>query len=259
MAGRLIRSLIVHAPFLQEAAAAAKREALAIAKRPFEPEFSVLAGLEIGEGECLVDVGANRGQSIDAMRLYHPPAPIVAFEPQSALAAMLHERYAGNNVEVRAAGLGTETRSLTLFTPHYAGWRFDGLASLDRSEAESWLNARTVIGFDAAKLALHEETVAVRRLDDEGLSPAFMKFDIQGAESAALKGGAATIKRFKPVLLVETGVNEGLVRQIEGLGYDAYNVVHERLVPRLHQVRNAVFVHPERARGLERSGARISG
>jgi FkbM family methyltransferase len=249
MSRRLVRSLLVHTPFVQSAAIAAKRTALQLAKRPFEPEFEVLRNVVIGEGECLVDIGANRGQSIDAMRLYCSDALVVAFEPQKRLADSLKSRNCPL-VDIRQKALAREPKFLTLFTPQYRGWMFDGLASLDRDEAQSWLNARTLLGFDTKNLTLVAERVAVSRFDDEYLSPAFVKIDVQGGESDVIAGGVSTIDRHKPIMLIETGTNEGLVSEIEALGYLSYNYRDGQLVPRRTAVRNAVFVHPKRKRGL---------
>jgi FkbM family methyltransferase len=248
---RVIRSVLVRAPFLGEAKSGAKRLALKALRKPFEPEFRVLAALRAAPGEVALDVGANRGQSIDAIRLFQPALPIIAFEPDAALSRRLGERFEGDkSVEVRRYGLGEKDASMTLYTPVYGDYVFDGLASTDRDEAESWLNARTLLGFDPAKLTLREQTIEIRPLDALGLAPAFLKLDVQGAEEAALAGANAAIDLHRPAMLIETGTNEALVARAIGFGYRAYNFANGRLAPRMIQMRNTVFVHPEAPRGL---------
>jgi FkbM family methyltransferase len=248
---RILRSLLVHAPAFGEAKAGAKSAVLKALRRPFEPEFRVLSSLAAASGECALDIGANRGQSIDAIRLFQPNLPILAFEPDARLAASLQARFAADaSITIHGHGLGARRATLPLFTPAYAGYVFDGLASTDRAEAEGWLNARTLIGFDAAKLTLREQTIDIRPLDDLHLAPAFVKIDVQGAEEAVIAGGAETIRAHRPAMLIETGLNEGLVKMVEATGYRPFNFENGRLVPRQRAVRNTVFVHPEAPRGL---------
>ena len=56
---------------LLEAKTSVQRASRRLRKTPFEDDFRILEQLEIGDGLCL-DVGGNRGQSIDAIRLMQP-------------------------------------------------------------------------------------------------------------------------------------------------------------------------------------------
>lgn len=248
---RILRSLLVHAPALGDAKAGAKSAVLKALRRPFEPEFRVLSRLAAAPGEAALDVGANRGQSIDAIRLFQPAIPIIAFEPDEKLAARLRARLSGDpSIAVHGFGLGAGSAALTLFTPAYGDYVFDGLASTDRAEAEGWLNARTLIGFDRARLTLREQTIEIRPLDALGVSPAFLKLDVQGAEESVIAGGEKTIRTHFPVMLIETGLNERLVGQVAALGYRAWNFAQGQLIRRQRAVRNTVFIHPDAPRGL---------
>ncbi len=80
---------------LLEAKATLQRTVRRAQKRPFEADFYVLEKLNVGEGLCL-DVGGNRGQSIDAIRLMQPDCKIVSFEPSSLLADALEKQTAGD-------------------------------------------------------------------------------------------------------------------------------------------------------------------
>ena len=249
---RHLRAIAAYAPQLQEIRVEAQRRFLKATSRPFEPEFAILDALEIGPGECALDIGANRGQSIDAIRLFKPDVDIHAFEPNKKLAARLIGRFASDDhVRVQPMGLAEAPRAETLFVPYYGDYMFDGLASIDRAEAAEWLSARTLAGFKAEKLRLVEEDIVLDILDNQNLSPAFVKIDVQGAEAAVLAGGRETIRRCKPALLIETGVNEDLVRHVaDAFGYAPFNWVGKKLQRRDRAVRNTVFVHPDRPRGL---------
>lgn len=201
---RQIRALQSMFPFLLEAKAWGQRHYRLARKRPFEPDFQALDGLAIGDGEVVVDAGANRGQSIDAIGMFLPETPIHAFEPNPLLAERLAVMFgASKTLHLHRFGLGTTDSDQPLFVPYYQGFMYDGLASFDRGEAEGWLSAETVAGFDSRKLELRETTCSIRRLDDFGLKVAFLKLDVQGFEKNLLEGGATTLEASKPLILME--------------------------------------------------------
>src|SRR3546814_2469694 len=52
-------------------------------------------------------------------------------------------------------------------------------------------------------LSLHDALPISARLDWFGLAPDLIKYDVQGHEVRALKGSIETLKRHKPVVIVE--------------------------------------------------------
>ena len=67
---RYVRAFQSYFPALLEAKAWAQRRYRLTCKRPFEPDFEVLEGFSVGPREVLIDAGANRGQSIDAIKMF---------------------------------------------------------------------------------------------------------------------------------------------------------------------------------------------
>ena len=191
-------------------------------KRPFNRNFEVLSRFAPTNGAVFIDVGANWGQSIAAMRLYHPSVPIVAFEPGKATFAKL-SRYVKDmdNVTLINCGLGKEAGRIELYTPVYNGYTFDGLSSTIREAAEQWLNHRRIFFFDRAKLKVVKEVIDLATLNSLGLTPCFMKIDVQGGEENVLLGGIETIRAHMPLLLIEQPPDTRLERLLEPLGYVA--------------------------------------
>src|SRR5664280_85263 len=73
--------------------AAVRFAAKDLAARHFsKPEFQGVPHLSIGSG-LIVDIGANRGQSIEAFKRLAPTSHIVAFEPEPRSAAHLASRH----------------------------------------------------------------------------------------------------------------------------------------------------------------------
>ncbi len=237
----LVRTVQVRFPWIPDLKASGQRAVRQALRRPFEDDFRALRQLGLPAGSRCLDVGANRGQSIDAIRLCADSPVIDAFEPNGLLAARLQRRFARDpSVTVRNVALGDEPGTFTLHVPSYRGYVFDGLASLDEDEARGWLRGR-VLGYDERHLRVEAVRCEVVRLDDLGLDPAFVKLDVQGFEAHVLRGGTATIARCRPVLLVETPVPE--VRDVlDGLGYRPHGYTGGRLVPDREGTLNTFFL-----------------
>lgn len=215
-----------------------------------EPEFRLLARLRrVGTA---VDVGANWGQSLFALRRYAAPSDVVCFEPNPALADRLRRATAGDDrVRVEAVALGREPGRFDLHIPRYRRFVYDGLASLDAAEAGQWLDERRVARFDPAKLHVERVEVEVRTLDGYGLQPDVVKIDVQGLEHAVVSGGLETFRRCRPLTIVESPSAE-LVALLDGLGLAAYRWTGSALVRGDTSGLNTLFLTDERRAELSR-------
>ena len=106
---------------------------------------------------------------------------------------------------------------------------FDGLASFNRSEASDWLRGR-IFGYSDSKMHIKELNCEINRLDDFSLSPYFIKIDVQGFEYEVLQGGQETLRKYSPVLLIETP-SDNVMTLLEGLGYKMYFYEHGKIHP----------------------------
>jgi FkbM family methyltransferase len=211
--------------FVKNAKESLFRHARRALRLPHERDFRALALLPPRDEECFLDVGANRGQSIESMLLFRPNARIVSFEANPALARDLAARYRDRkNVRIVATGLSDSAGTFPLFVPSYKGYVYDALASFDRGAAAGWISERTILGFDPRRLSIAEVPCATETLDAQGLAPHLIKVDVQGCEYNVLAGGKETLRRYQPILLVETyGSDTRTVRLAEDLGYEEYH------------------------------------
>jgi len=90
--GKLLRTALVYFPPVVNAKAWLQYSVLRVMHKPFEADFAALADLLEPDSLCL-DVGANRGQSIDALKMLPFPVRIVAFEPQPERYRRLVKRF----------------------------------------------------------------------------------------------------------------------------------------------------------------------
>ena len=206
-----------------------------------EPEFHLLS--MIAAPNLALDIGGNWGQSIEALRRTARTARIVSFEPNPVLAERLIRRYAHSdaNITVKPFALSDASAHFDLHVPRYYNFIYDGLASLDRSEAEGWFTAERFAGFDPNKLVIDTVRVETRTLDSLSLAPDIVKIDVQGAEDRVVAGGAATFAASRPATIMECP-SSSLVETMASFGLNAFHFNGNRLGDwRLHTT-NVIFL-----------------
>jgi len=228
---KLIRTLQSELPFLKEAKDKFYRHFRRHMHLPHERDFKAIAQFPQAWSGCYVDIGANHGQSIESILLFRPSAEIVSFEANPILASALIKRYqAQPKIDVRPIGLASAAGAFTLYVPSYKGFVYDGLASLDRRSAETWISDKTVYWFDPAKVTVEPVACTTATLDSQKLRPSFVKIDVQGLEYDVLLGGVETIKTCEPVLLLEDFHSDGrTVKLTAELGYEEFKFDGSRL------------------------------
>ena len=105
----LLRDIQSRFPYLTDFKFKAASKVRKTFKIPFEPEYALFEHFPPKGGHCIVDAGANRGQSIEAFRLYWPDAKVCSFEPNPVLFDHLQRRFEGEgNLVLHNYGLGKE-------------------------------------------------------------------------------------------------------------------------------------------------------
>lgn len=245
---KLLRTAQTHFPYLAEVKPWIQHGLGTFFNQPFEADFNAFRSF--APSRLYVDVGANRGQSINAIRMTARAPKIISFEANPVLAGRLVKRYRrSEDVSVHAYGLGAAPSLMTLYIPKYRDYVFDGLASIYREEAVSWLSERTLYNFDKDKLSCLSVECEIRTLDSLDIAPFLIKLDIQGGELNALIGARKTLVNYTPALLIETP-GTGIVAYLRELGYETYYFSRGMFNKGNNYALNLFFFTPEKARQI---------
>lgn len=171
-------------------------------------------------GMVFYDLGANCGFfSVLAARLTGPRGFVYSFEPESELAERVRENMMRNgfaNFIVTEAAVWNSSGNVQFI-------RADTAVTPDRGTGQI---AREVSGETG------RETVSVRAISVDDFAaaarpPDFIKCDVEGAETEALRGAMKTLARMRPIVICEihSPENDTSVREVFAeLGYSVSNV-----------------------------------
>lgn len=225
---KFVRTLLVYVPYLKGVKPILQRSNQRIFGRPFEEEFYALKCFPDSADQLCLDVGGNHGLAVGAIRLFKPACRIISFEPNEPLAREIQRSYRNDHkVSVHACGLGDKETEVPLFVPVYRKVQFDGLASFYRSYAESSLGGKDIFLFRKKHVEIRELSCQIRTLDSLGLDPFFIKVDVQGSELSVLRGAEETLRRTRPVLLIESVTDEHM-NFLANFGYNVYSYDRRR-------------------------------
>lgn len=201
------------------------------AEHIFKAEFAGVKRLGLGNG-YIVDVGANRGQSIAAFRRLAPACKVIAFEPDPRSCVPLRARLVGTGgVVLLDCALGSEAGRLPFYLPRYGLWNCDGMSATTREDAIDWLRDHgRMFRFDAHRLSVEERWIERRTLDSFALTPALVKLHAQGAELDILRGAADTLRRASPDIMCAFPTPD-VIDFLEALNYRPYRFLNGTFVP----------------------------
>lgn len=210
----------------------------------------------IADDAVVFDAGAHAGQFAKLFARMASRGVVYAFEPARYARAVLMLSMAFNrpsNIKVFPLALGASPGRLVLRTPIKRSGSFGfGLAHI--GEDESPVRPETVETIDVVTIDGFCTFMGIDRLD-------FIKGDIEGWELQMLKGGTATLERFRPCVWIEVvGVNlaragdsvEGLWQFMTKRAYEAFMFADGGQVRRLGAPESGdiLWVPSERAGAL---------
>jgi len=220
---KIARTLMTFFPSVKDWSYSLKRSVRNFLHLTFEEDFNAIKMIPDEPGALYLDVGGNQGAVIDILLLKKKNCKVISFEPNPEVYKKTNSRFKNNSrVHINNFGLGREPGQFKLHVPEYRGYKFDGLGSLDSKFDDAWL-AESVFFYDRKFLVMRETVCRIMKLDDLDLSPLFVKVDVEGFEMEVLLGGEETIKRARPIILMESVEKDGeIMKYLEKFGYRIY-------------------------------------
>jgi FkbM family methyltransferase len=238
---KFLRSVQVNFPFLQDLRWKVEPVVRRAMKSVHDDDWRAFSLLRLNSGP-IIDVGAKRGQSIESFLLTLPKRKIFSFEPNRLLARQLARKYSKHpEIVINSLGLGDKKGTFTLYVPQYKRWIFDGLSSLDRNEAISWLGTHNLYNFDTRFLRCVEVDCDISTLDSFRFTPSLIKIDVQGTEISVLQGAEKTIQSSRPVILLESASDE-IVEFLSRFEYRPYVYKSGELIKNCTDASNCFFL-----------------
>lgn len=161
-------------------------------------------------GDVFIDIGANIGYfSLLVSELTGNEGTVHAFEPVHRVADRFSENISRNgikNIRLNRKAVYSRTGTIKLYLSSPENMGMSSIHHHDKETGEVQ---------EASSVSLDEyaEEFGITRVD-------FIKIDIEGSEAEALKGMAATLQKYKPILIME--VNAGTaepLKFLQQLGY----------------------------------------
>ena len=166
----------------------------------FEIEYK-LVNLLKKKFPIIIDIGGNRGESIKNFLRYNKNIKIFCFEPKKKSFNYIKKKYKNKNIKIFNYGIGNQIQSVMLYTPTILGYEFSGLSATDLKNLKFRLNF--FFNKINKKFKLIKEKIKIQKLDRFNLKPDLIKIDTEGSELDVIKSSLKTIKKYKPLIIVE--------------------------------------------------------
>ena len=203
---KIVKKLLVPFPQLRE-----YLQTIAMAKDIYtdewakknEPEIFWIKSI-LKSGDVAIDVGANYGlYTYNLSNAVGDNGFVYAFEPIPYTFRTLNriiKLFRLNNVKLINKGCSDSKGKIKFSIPlQENGTISAGLAFIDMDEKSR--SARLIKGEHSDIVTIESEIVKIDDLNYKNVS--FMKVDVEGAELMVLKGAIKTIKKSKPIIMIE--------------------------------------------------------
>lgn len=188
--------------------------------RPHEDDF--YAFREIPEG-LFLDLGANIGQSALSVSCVNKRLKIFSIEanPACESALKITRKILGKKYRYRIIGVGSHSGTMDFFVPFRSSRMLLEEGSFDRDSLHSPASVSR-FGREGFDYSIKTIPVSIVSVDSLNVAPVVVKMDLQGYEFEALVGMTETIKKYKPLVMMEVCHQfQEILELMAGYGYRA--------------------------------------
>jgi FkbM family methyltransferase len=206
------------------------------------------------------DVGANLGLSVLSMAATGARPLIHSFEINPALFPKLKDVAAGYPCQwqLHEFGLAEFEGEVWIYVVRADDIYILGEATLRLDFLQEPASIERLLSYAPNKqLHVFKMRASVRRFDDLGIRPDYMKIDAEGAEATVVRGMRTALAASHPVVMIENGAMIAVDHEMFALGFKAFHYsLSEHLLRPRPQIagQNSFYVHHDRIAQLEAQG-----
>lgn len=176
----------------------------------------------IKPNDVVIEIGGHVGYlTVIFQHLAGEGGKVIVFEPSSQNLKYLRRNVsAGGTVRVETKAVSDQEGEADFYVEDLTGQNNSLIANYDVLKGN--------MDHAGIKVVTSVQRVEVTTLDaycsSQGVAPRFVKIDIEGAEKHALLGGEETIRRHRPILMVEvTRDHEDIYAFMRRMDYEVYD------------------------------------
>jgi FkbM family methyltransferase len=198
----------------------------------------------------ILDIGANDGISYKTIRKFLCKNLIISFEPLKMNFKKLKIlKNKDKNYKIHNCGLSNvNIKEKKIHIPYFKKYLLCSFAGIDKVSIISKLKNSLHIKNILKKINFKSEIIKLKKIDDFNLNPSFIKIDIEGHEYECIMGGLKTIKKNKPILLIEydRNTNKKINKILKKINYKSYYYDEKINSIKLHnkeKIFNIIYIH----------------
>ncbi len=174
----------------------------------YDSDFKIIKILKknnfFEKNKIILDVGANDGMSYNIIRKFAKTSKIVSFEPEEYNYKRLKKKELKDKFfKCKKVGLSNIKKKQPFFIPFYKDYPISQMAGIDKIGVKNRLKNSLYERNIMKKIVFKNSKIKTDKLDNLKYNPLFIKIDIEGHEYECIQGALKTIKKFKPIIMVE--------------------------------------------------------
>ena len=186
------------------------------------------------KNSIILDVGANLGISTMGFRQMGFVNKIFIFEPNYEIYKkyLIPLKKNNSNIFLKNYALGNKDQVKLFFVPYYKNNPIHYFGSFDKKYIINSIKLTFPKLFNQIKIK--KKKIKIRKFDNLNINikPHFIKIDVEGYDHLVIKGLMKTIKKYKPIILVEYNIENFhlILKYLKNYKPHIYNIKDNNLL-----------------------------